>query len=431
VLLAMAIAGASLIVTAAIDYDPMGWIVYAREVFGHGVLDTNTYPSWKPLPVLLIGPFSLFAKGFADVYWWLWICRTCGILAVFGSAAIGYQLAGKWAALTVGMVTLLSVWWFEDTMIGRDGPPCAALIVIAILGYTRGWRRFPGLCLVGVALLRPEMTPFVILYGAWEWHQKRLTWYEVVLAVVFIGVMWELPSLLHSGKSPGSLAASGGVAGTPITSNVPFLAVLKGTVTEMREAPAVFCLIGLASTLWGFTRRGRESTFASVFGSNNFERVLVGFAVCWTLIIACETQFLHFSGNNRYQIPGLIVWCVVAGVSAVRLGSLVRRPWGVPLLVALILVPTLARAFWVEKTSYHLVKQRQGQLDQINAELKQQNCPGYAWTDASNNAYLAVITGQSLPASIVPAGVPRRNTRSGSYYFVYCAPAGWKPTGRA
>ncbi len=427
----MVLAGISLIITAAIDYDPMGWIVYSREVFGHGVLDTNTYPSWKPLPIILIGPFSFFFKGFADVYWWLWICRTSGILAVFGGAAIGYRLAGRWGAFAVGAVVLLSAWWFEDSMIGRDGPPSAALVVAAILAYMNGWRRVALICLVGVSLLRPEATPFLILYGLWEWRMGRLTLAEVVLAVVFIGVMWEIPTLVHAGKSPGSLATSGGVAGTPINAKIPFFAVLKGTVSEMRPAAALFCLVGMLSTLWGLTERGRNSAFATLWGRDNFERLLIAAAACWVLIIGIEAQFLHFSGNNRYQIPGLIVWCIVAGVTAVRAGGLVRLGrWGVPLMVAILIVPSLVRAYGVEKTGVQLVRQRQGQLDAINAELKQRDCPGYAWSDAANNAYLAVITGQSLPASIAPSDVPAKFV-NGQYYFVYCAPAGWRPKGRA
>lgn len=431
---AAVVAGISVIITAAIDYDPAGWIVYAREVFGHGVLDTNTFPSWKPLPVLLIGPFTLISHGFADVYWWLWLTRTLGVLAVFGVAAAAYHLAGKWAALTAGVVMMLSPWWFVDSILGRDGPPSAALVIFALLGYYRGWTRFSGLCLVAVSLLRPEMAPFAIIYAIWAWRTRNVTLFEVILTVVVIAGLWEIPTLIHAGKSPGSLASSSGGPGTPIHAKIPFLDVFHNSGGQMREVPAFFVVVASLSTIWGLLPAGRGTRFASLWGRDNHERVLIAFAAIWVLIVASETQFLRYSGNVRYQIPGLAVWCLIVAVTAIRSGGLITirgsNRWGVIGAAAVMILPSAITAHTWEKTSVNLIHQRESQVSSMNTELTQLKCPGYAWADSENNAYLAVITNQSLPATIAPRTVKPRFL-NGKYQFVYCAPASFVPSGKA
>src|SRR3954451_18354380 len=52
---------------AAPTYDPWAWIIWGREIV-HLDLSTAEGPSWKPLPVLLTTPFSLFG-GLAPDLW--------------------------------------------------------------------------------------------------------------------------------------------------------------------------------------------------------------------------------------------------------------------------------------------------------------------------------------------------------------------------
>jgi len=98
ILISAGVSALSLVFNHAIDFDPEGWIVYAREVFGLAPLNTNGFPAWKPLPVILIGPFTLLSRGEADVYYWLFITRAASVLTVFAVAALANRFGGRWAS---------------------------------------------------------------------------------------------------------------------------------------------------------------------------------------------------------------------------------------------------------------------------------------------------------------------------------------------
>jgi hypothetical protein len=82
----------------------------AREVAGPTSLTTAGGPAWKPLPVLLIAPFTLFTRGEADVSIWLCIARAGALLAVAGVAAIAGRIAGRHAAVIAGLLVVISPW---------------------------------------------------------------------------------------------------------------------------------------------------------------------------------------------------------------------------------------------------------------------------------------------------------------------------------
>lgn len=432
ILAALIAAAISILVTHAIDYDPDGWIVYAREVFGPGVLDTSGFPAWKPLPVLIEGPFTLLTRGEADVYFWLLVARTAGILAVIGVGAIAYRLGGPWAGLLAAVLLVIAPWWLQDTVLGRDGPPAAALVAAAILAHHRGWYRVAGLCGIGVALLRPEAAPFVAAYGVWSWRTGRITPWETLAALAAIVLLWLVPSLLHAGKSPATISTLGGAPGSAIRSSTPFLQVIVDTAKQMRIVPALLVLVACLSSLHGLSRRQIVRP-AALWGRSPEEQVLLLGAIVWILGVAAETQY-GFAGNPRYLISALTVLTVIAAVVAVRLGSRVRiagsTRWSVLAVVAITLAATAVSApRWIRDT-VNLTHLRDFQVASMRRELAELHCPGYVWTDAANNAYLAQITGQSLAASLFPTHRPLQVV-DGNLWFVYCAPATWKPSGKA
>ena len=164
-------------------YDPWAWIIWGREI-AHLDLVTTAGPSWKPLPVLFTTPFSLFGDAAAPLLWLL-VARAGGLLAI----AMAYRLAAAprrdraaghdrrrrarprrrvrrnfARGNSEGLLVAASLWAIERHLDGR--PP----------------RRVPASA-VAAALLRPEVWPFVALYGVWlvhrEWRQPRLgggTW---------------------------------------------------------------------------------------------------------------------------------------------------------------------------------------------------------------------------------------------------------------
>jgi hypothetical protein len=428
VVAAMLIAAISLAFNHAIDYDPEGWIVYGRELLGPAALNTHGYPAWKPLPVLIIAPFTLISRGPADVYFWLFVTRTCGVLTLFGVAAIAHHYAGRWAALIAAVLLLLSVWWGVDSTLGRDGPVASAFVVGGVLAYQRAWYRATFLCCVLVSLLRPEAGPFVIVLGIWLWRKRRLTLIEFLAAVVVIALLWEVPVILHAGKSAANISTGGGVKGTPINSSDPFLTVIVDAAKQLRQLSAVLVAVAIASMVWGWVRpAGRGGWLGSLWGRSAEECVLLIGAICWVLLVAAET--IHgYTGNPRYLISALSIFTVVVAVVAVRMVESWR-----PALIAMVVIllgGTLALSIHPLRSDRQLVAGRAYQVAAMHSEIAQLKCPGYMWADAANNAYLAVITGQSLQASLLPRHYPQRYV-NGNYWFVYCAPPGWKPHGKA
>ncbi len=66
----LAIASVSLLFPSTPTYDPWAWLLWGREILEFDLV-TEGGPSWKPLPVLFTGPFSLFGEEVAP-YLWLW-----------------------------------------------------------------------------------------------------------------------------------------------------------------------------------------------------------------------------------------------------------------------------------------------------------------------------------------------------------------------
>src|SRR4051812_6748752 len=79
------------LVPAAPTYDPWAWIIWGREIM-HLDLSTVDGPSWKPLPVLLTTPFSLFGGLAPDL--WLFVARAGAIAGVVRAFRAARRLGG-------------------------------------------------------------------------------------------------------------------------------------------------------------------------------------------------------------------------------------------------------------------------------------------------------------------------------------------------
>jgi hypothetical protein len=426
----LAFAAITLPITHAIDYDPEGWIVYGREALGTGALNTNSFPAWKPLPAVVIGLFSLISRSAsADVDFWLIVGRACGAACVVETALLANRYAGRWAALLAVALLLLSPWWLEEGALGLDGAPTAALVLGALLAHQRAWPRIAIVCGALVALMRPEAAPFVVAYGLWLWRTRRLKLWELGVVVAPILILWAVPTLLHAGKSPGGISSHGsGTPGNAVSTAFPFWEVILQSAHQLHPLPTLVALIALVGTLLGlWQHRGNQlpswaRRTVRLWGSEPEERLLLGCCALWILIIAAETQY-GFSGIPRYLISALAVLNVIVAVVVVRAAAGSSRT---ALFAAVVAVTAITGATAISglKASVHLIRQRDREIAGIRAEATLLKCPGYYWTDAANNAYLAVITDQSLPATLRPLWlVPKRPLRRRG--LVICAPAGW------
>lgn len=425
ILVAFAVSALSLVFNHAIDYDPEGWIVYAREAFGPLALNTTGFPAWKPLPVILIGPFTLITRGHADVYYWLLITRACAVLTVFGAAALAHRFAGRLAALLAAVFVVLAPYWLLDSTIGDDSAVSGALMTSALLAHYRGRYRWTVVALTGIALLRPEAAPLLLVYGVWMWRTRRMSWWFPLGALLFIVVMWLIPTILHAGLSPVSISQNSGGANTAVNTSFPALSVIKEAAQQAHEVPAVLALIAIATTAYGLIRR-RSNWLSRLWGRSTDERVMLIAGILWVLIVAAETE-KGFSGNNRYLVPGVVLLLVIAAVVAVRIASS-NRIAATALALACV-AATAVLAVHPLNSALHRIQQRQSQATAMAQEAEMIKCPPGSHLEANdqNNAYLAEIIGAPLQDTInwhLPGtpGAPGVYFRGGSFWFVYCSP---------
>jgi hypothetical protein len=329
VLAVCALAALTFLVPSAPTYDPWAWIIWGREVL-HLDLATARGPSWKPLPVLLTTPFALFGPLAPDL--WLFVARAGaigGVVAVFGLARrLGGPSAGAAAAAAYG----LAPWTVRNAAMGNSEGLLVLLAVAAVDRHLAGRRRAAFLCGVGAALLRPEVWPFVGLYGLWLlWREARER--TVVLAgFVALPVLWLAPELLGS----GDLLRAMHRAQTPRADSVAFASdpvhAVLDQFTAMLLAPV---WIGLGALALGLVLRRAPS--------RRDRTAVLGLAAAVVVLVA-EVAYMTsdgFSGNTRYLILPAALTCVLAGVGV---GWLVR---GVPARAALAVAALTAVAFAV------------------------------------------------------------------------------------
>jgi hypothetical protein len=405
----------SLLITNAIAFDPEAWVVWGREAFGPGYLTTGGGPAWKPLPVLLIGPFTWISHGEADVYFWLFIARAGALLAVAGVAALAGRIGGRCAAVIAAVILVASPWWFYNGVLGNAEPLMVALIAWAVLAHDSGRRYSASLLTIAAALIRPEIWPFALLYGVWlaRWDPRRLALLAASIVVVLAG--WTVPELLHTGTSAVSAATGKATSASARYSTIPFLAVFKDAFDQLTLVPGLLGAFALGMIALRLTSAWRDGRLRRVLASCGLEWASGLFAVAWIAIVGVMAE-IGFAGNPRYLVPALAAIAVCAGAAAARLcGSSRARQ-----ALAVVVVSAGAVA-GVLGTVRHQVHEVSGHA-QIAAEMRRQlatlQCPGVRWTFDANRSTLAQLTGQSVGQSAHALGFRVTPGR-----FVYCAPS--------
>jgi hypothetical protein len=296
---AVAVAAATLLLPWALAFDPQAWVVWGRDA-AHFDLDTRGGPSWKPLPVVVTTPLSL--TGTATPALWLLVARAGGLLAVAGAAVLATRLGGRVAGAAAAALMALSSWWGFNTALGNSEGLLAAAVLWAVLAHLAGRHRAALALGTAAALLRPEVWPFLGLYGLWLWRTDRALRLAVVIAAVVVVFLWVGPDLLGTeGLTGASRAARGEPSlGSAALEDVPGLAVLADFVSLL-TIPA--CLAALAALVAG----------------PRIVRVLGAAALAWVAIVAVMAQ-AGYAGNPRYLVAAAAIGCVLAGVGAARLG---------------------------------------------------------------------------------------------------------------
>ena len=308
-----ALAALSLLLPWALAFDPQVWVSWGHDAF-HGDLDTAGGPTWKPLSVLVTTLLAPLDRDAEPV--WAAIGRMGGLLALAGAYVLGERLAGRLAGAVAALVMALSPWWLLNSALGNSEGWLAAAVLWAVVAHLAGRRRAALALGVAAGLLRPEIWPFLGLYGLWLWREgDRLA---PALGLVAIAAGWLLPDVLGTEGlfAAGDTARAPASKGSAQLADVPFLASLWDAVDQLGVVAAPFAVVAVVP--W---RRAHPVLRAMALAG-----------VAYVLIVAVSAQG-GFAGNPRYLVPAEALFCVLAGAGAAR----VPRPLVAVLAVALAL----------------------------------------------------------------------------------------------
>ena len=337
---ALLIAACSLLIPSTPSYDPWAWLVWGREIV-HLNLQTTGGPSWKPLPMIFIVPFSLLGGAAPDL--WLVVARAGAVMAVAMSFKVAWRLTrdlsapraidargaamalARLAPLLAGVIAAASLLnsggFISDNALGYSEGLATALVLISVDRYLDGARRQAFVVGFFAALDRPELWVVWVPYGLFlSWRDagaRRL----VVALFALIPVLWFLPELWGSGHLFRNVTR----ALHPRSNSAAFASCPICTVFKQEAWPEVLGrvkfagilgMLAAALMLWrtraSWWRRGRPVSPAT--RAQAWLLAIGLFGYLWWLGIAVETQ-AGFSGNDRYLVLGTAPVAIVGGVA--------------------------------------------------------------------------------------------------------------------
>jgi hypothetical protein len=322
----------SFLLPAAPTYDPWAWIIWGREIM-HLDLSTVDGPSWKPLPVLLTTPFSLFGGLAPDL--WLFVARAGAIAGVVMLFRLGRRFGGIPAGVAAAVPYALASWTIRNGALGNSEGLLVALALGAVERHLEGRRATAFALALGAALLRPEAWPFFGLYGLWLlWREPSLRRW-VLLAFAALPALWLLPEWWGSGdllraahRAQNPLGNSPAFAKDPVRAVLDqFERMLPQPLWLGRIAHPVqlgLAALGGAAVVRVLRRDVARHDFLVV-------AALLAGALLWVLEVALMTSD-GFSGNVRYLIMPAALVCLAAGIGA---GWAVRAVLGARLSASL------------------------------------------------------------------------------------------------
>ena len=297
-------------------YDPWAWILWGREITQLD-LTTTGGPSWKPLPVLFTVPFSIFGEDVAPLLW-VWIARAGALLALAMAFRVARRLVGGPAGIVAGIFAAAFLFssfkYIRDAALGNSEALLAALTLWAFERHLDGRRDHAVYLGFAAALLRPEVWPFLGLYGLWLWFRDPELRLRLVALAGLIPLLWFGPEVWGSGDPfRAGNRANNPNTGSAAFADQPFLEVIRRFNQVTIKPLLAAALIGLvhAAVVWRRRREGAAILF------------LFGAGLAWLLLVAGMTQ-AGFAGNQRYLIVTTTVVCVLGGIGVGRVFQAVQ-----------------------------------------------------------------------------------------------------------
>ena len=302
VIACLALAALAHYLPAGPTYDPWAWITWGREIT-EWELDTRTGPSWKPLPVLFTTPFALAGDEAAPELW-LVVAQAGGLLAFAFTYRLAARLAGWPAGLIAAAGLVLADEFVRNFARGNSEGLLVGLCLWAVERHLDGCRRDAFLLGVAAGLLRPELWPFLLLYGLWLMWTMPGTRVLVLACGALTVVAWLVPEYLGSGDFMRAAArAREPNPDSAAFADFPFAETFRRSGAVLMPPLLLGAVIALARA---WLERDRV-------------RLLLGaIAAALMVAVAAMTQ-AGFAGNLRYvALPAALV-CVLAGAGWVEL----------------------------------------------------------------------------------------------------------------
>ena len=297
-------------------YDPWAWILWGREITQFD-LTTTGGPSWKPLPVLFTVPFSVFGEDVAPLLW-VWIARAGALLALAMAFRVARRLVGGPAGVVSGVFAAAFLFssfkYIRDAALGNSEALLAALALWAFERHLEGRRDHALLLGFAAALLRPEVWPFLGIYGLWLWFREPRLRLRMAVLAAFIPLLWFGPEAWGSGDPfRAGNRANNPNSGSAAFADQPWLEVIKrfNHVTIKPLLAAALIAVVHAAFVWRRRREGSALLFVFLAG------------LAWLLLVAGMTQ-AGFAGNQRYLIVTTAAVCVLGGIGVGRIFQLVQ-----------------------------------------------------------------------------------------------------------
>jgi hypothetical protein len=314
-------------------YDPYGWLIWGYQTL-HGSLNLGGAPSWKPFTYVFTVPYSIF--GHYALHLWMVTSVSIALAgAVFGGR-IAYRLTAaegdsRWAPIVAAVVAGAAVLgiqeYFHYVLSVQSDPMLVTCCLAAIDMFL--CRRLAWAWWIGVlaGLGRPEVWPFLVVYGIWLFLKRpNLRWMIYAAAIITLFLWFGVPTITN-GKPDiaGQLALK---SPRELHSNK-----VAGTIDRVK-----------ALNYWPVWLGALVAVGLAVWRRNRTVLVLAGMVVAWVVI---EIAFvLHgFPGVPRYLFEPAGLAGVLAGVAigwllldASRFSRALPSWAGIPVAVILLAV---------------------------------------------------------------------------------------------
>jgi hypothetical protein len=324
------------------SYDAYGWLVWGYQAI-HGTLDLGGAPSWKPLPFLFTVPFAV--AGHYQLWLWMFFSVAVALAGAVFAGRIAYRLSGggtpatadgvaRYAPIAAAIFAGAAVLGLQDYLhyiLSVQSDPMLVTLALAAIDMHL-LRRYRWVLVLGVlaALGRPEVWPFLGLWGIWAWLRVPGIRWWLIGGALFVAFMWFGIPTITNGRPDiaGQLAQESPRA---LRHNQFF-----GTLGRFKDLEYLPVWIAAGFTvLYGLWRRNW---------------LLVGLAAGAAGWVAVEIAFAYhgWPALGRYMFEPAAVAAVLAGVGVglllvelPRLRRGIPRWAGIPIVVVLVgaLVP--------------------------------------------------------------------------------------------